>query len=196
MKRFALLLTLTLAACNLSAEAPTTPAPLGGANATVELVLEATNTPNALPTATAIVRPIPLSQTITGIVWNDTCDASDDSDETPLGCVETDDGYAANGILEAGETGIAGVHITLGESACPSEGLAETVTVANGTYLFSDLSSETYCVTVNTLRPENLALFAPGAWTVPNQDGALTITLTAGESELDANFGWDFQFGS
>jgi hypothetical protein len=194
MRRFALLLTLTLAACNLSAEAPTTPAPLGGANATVELVQEATNTPNALSTATEIVRPIPLSQTITGMIWNDVCDASEDADETPLGCIETDDGYAANGILEAGETGIAGVHITLGEGACPSEGLAETVTEANGTYLFSDLNSQTYCVTIDTLNPVNLALLAPGTWTAPNEDGLLTITLTAGESKLDANFGRDFQF--
>jgi hypothetical protein len=194
MRCVVFLLILSLAACNLSTEEATTPAPLSEANATVELIQDATNTPNALPTATAIVRPIPLSQTITGIVWNDVCDAPEDADEAPLGCVESDDGYVANGILEAGESGIAGLRVTLGEGVCPSDGLAETTTDANGQYFFSDLNSETYCVTINTLSPENLTVLAPGMWTTPNEQGELSITLTAGESKLDANFGWDARF--
>lgn len=189
-----IMLLVVVTACNLNSEPPTTPAPLAGANASVELIEQATNTPNALPTATAIVRPIPITQTITGIVWHDVCDAPDSEvDETPLGCIEAE-GYQANGILEVGEAGLAEVVVSLGEGACPSDELAESVTNAAGIYTFDNLESATYCVSINTLRPENLALLIPGSWTAPNTDGALTVTLAAGESKLDADFGWDFQF--
>ena len=120
--------------------------------------------------------------------------ARGNGEEVPLDCVEADQVYLANGILEAGELGLASVHVTLGEGECPSDGLAEATTDPNGIYVFSDLSNETYCVTINPLNPVNLALLVAGSWTYPNVDGAFTVTLTAGESKLDANFGWDFQF--
>ncbi len=189
------MLVVMLPACNLGTEPPTPPATLEGGNSTVELIEDATNTPDALPTVTMLVRPVPISQTIAGLVWHDVCAVPEgEVSETPPGCVENDNGYSANGILEAGETGIAGVYVTLGEGACPSEGLAEAVTNDDGAYVFSDLESGTYCVTIDTLRPENLALLVPGAWRAPNDDGELTVTLTSGESKLNANFGWDFQF--
>jgi hypothetical protein len=72
--------------------------------------------------------------------------------------------------------------------------LAETATNDTGVYTFDNLESATYCVSINTLRPENLALLIPGSWTAPNSDGELTVTLAAGESKLDADFAWDFQF--
>ncbi|MFN8376772.1 MAG: SdrD B-like domain-containing protein [Anaerolineae bacterium] len=163
MRRFALFIILMLSACNLASGEPTTPVPLENANATVQLIEQATSTPNALPTATPLTRPIPLSQTIMGIVWHDVCDVSaSETADVPLGCIETNGDFAANGILEVGETGIAGVTVTLGEGACPSDGLAETLTDTDGTYTFRDLSSETYCVSINTLRPENLTLLSPG----------------------------------
>ncbi len=83
------------------------------------------------------------------------------------------------------------LRVTLGEGACPSDGLAETSTDRDGTYSFRDLSSETYCVSIDPLLPLNLTLLSAGSWTTGNEQ---TITLTSGESELNADFGWDYQF--
>ena len=62
---------------------------------------------------------------ISGLVWHDLCASGAPGNpapsETPAGCVSTPDGsYAANGLLEAGESGISGVFVRLGSGACPA----------------------------------------------------------------------------
>ncbi|MEJ2011553.1 MAG: carboxypeptidase-like regulatory domain-containing protein [Anaerolineales bacterium] len=50
---------------------------------------------------------------------------------------------------------LSGVTVTLGSGSCPSSGLASTSTNSSGYYIFNNLPSGTYCVTVNksTLPP-------------------------------------------
>ncbi len=93
------------------------------------------------------------SGSIGGFVWHDLCAAPWDMQPTPIavpeGCI---DRYNANGIREAGEPGLEGVSVDLGFGACPSAGLADTLTAADGSYSFAELSAGTYCVSVDALR--------------------------------------------
>ncbi|NWF67889.1 MAG: hypothetical protein HXY40_02270 [Chloroflexi bacterium] len=193
--KFILAALLLLTACNLVG-APAAPSQPLDTNSSAEIIELATSTSDAPPTVTALPRPIPTTPTIAGLVWHDRCAVPDEATHTaPTGCLAAAAGLVANGILDVGETGIAGVYVTLGTGACPSDGLSEAITDADGAYTFDALESGTYCVAVNALRPENLALLVPGLWTAPALDNAaLTVILTPGESKLDANFGWDFEF--
>jgi hypothetical protein len=134
--------------------------------------------------------------TIGGQVWHDLCKVPYETVSTPPeGCVMLPGGgLLANGLLETGEPGIAGVVVMLGTGACPSTGLTTANTGVNGMYTFAGLGAGTYCVSVDFLDPTNETILIPGGWTYPNEDGAATVTISAGESKLDANFGWDYQF--
>jgi hypothetical protein len=136
---------------------------------------------------------------IGGVVWHDECATpwGEAPATPPEGCVSLPDGgYEANGVLEPGEPGLAGVVVMLGEGACPSTGTATATTGADGSYLFTGLGAGTYCVSVNALDPTNEAILVPGGWTSPPGDGlaGVTVSLEEGESNLEVNFGWDFQF--
>lgn len=152
-----------------------------------------TPTPTAEPVTTA---------TISGRVWHDLCavadgEASGGEAETTLaeGCVTAEDGsIEANGLLEPGEPGIEGVTVTLGAGACPATGLETATTDANGRYTFADLDAGEYCVSVDPLEETNSEILLPGGWTFPNTVGSSSVTLTAGQSQADINFGWDYQF--
>ncbi|MBT8192302.1 MAG: LPXTG cell wall anchor domain-containing protein, partial [Acidimicrobiia bacterium] len=85
-----------------------------------------------------------------------------------------------NGWREGDEFGIAGVRVLLSTPGTP--GAIETVTDATGHYLFADLPSGNYDVTVDvTTAPTNTALTTPGA---------TTVSLAAGENYPDADFGF------
>jgi hypothetical protein len=137
---------------------------------------------------------------ITGVVWHDLCALPYAStDVAPPGCVWVSDieGYWANGIFEAGEPGLAGVTVDLGAGACPSTGLATTLTRSDGRYSFGPLAPGTYCVSVNALSEANIPVLIPGEWTFPSRDTEVaehTVTLGAGDLSENNNFGWDFQF--
>ena len=137
---------------------------------------------------------------IEGQVWSDGCAIQGGEGSAPAvpgpGCVPADGGgYRANGGLDAGEPGIGGVQVTLGEGVCPSSGLAVTTTDANGAYSFLDLNAGTYCVSVDALSDRNKSILLPGGWTAPAPElGSVALTLQAGESRADVNFGWDHQF--
>ncbi|TET53207.1 MAG: hypothetical protein E3J64_03955 [Anaerolineales bacterium] len=142
--------------------------------------------------------PAPQEGSIGGTVWHDLCAPpwGDPPPTPPEGCVVLPDGgYLANGVLEAGEPGLAGVVVTLGAGACPSTGVATTTTAANGTYSFTGLAAGTYCVSVDALDATNVTILIPGTWTNPPAEviAGVTVNLAAGEDNLGVNFGWDFQ---
>jgi hypothetical protein len=144
------------------------------------------------PTAT------PTTTSISGMVWNDECEVPFESGSPlPAGCVDTGDpnlGIGANGVLDAGEMGIEGLYVALGEGACPSPGLVEAVTGVDGSYSFVGLAPGTYCISVDALSEDNSLMLIPGGWTAPAREvGEQTVTVAAGESKTNVNFGWDYQ---
>jgi len=146
--------------------------------------------------------PVPPSS-IGGMVWHDLC-AIPYASGSPLepGCVNIEgvDGGpvpAANGILEPGEPGFEGVQVDLGAGACPSTGLATAFTGPDGLYSFPEVAPGDYCVSVDALNAVNSAILIPGGWSYPIRDVepvTAEVSLGAGESASDVNFGWDFQF--
>jgi hypothetical protein len=165
---FILVLGTLLTACNLDGEA---------------------SEPTISPTATST--PVPSLGSISGLVWEDLCENFSQGDELPVGCVEFDDpDFVGNGVLEAGEVGIASALVSLGKGVCPSGGLATTTTDGNGKFNFTDLEAGVYCVTatdpINTM----------GLWTYPKDGegegvGHMTITVKSGDRVENVNFGRD-----
>ncbi|MCA9916979.1 MAG: hypothetical protein KC445_03460, partial [Anaerolineales bacterium] len=98
-------------------------------------------------------------------------------------------------LLEAGEPGIPGVLVSLGEGDCPAASSIATATTDNdGDYVFTDLPAGSYCISVNALEAENEPLL-PGTWTFPgNSTNGTAITLADGDLVTGINFGWDYQF--
>ncbi|HSM57757.1 MAG TPA: SdrD B-like domain-containing protein, partial [Candidatus Sulfomarinibacteraceae bacterium] len=148
-------------------------------------------------------QPTADAGSISGRVWHDLCAvAGGEGGQAAVpsdGCVAVDDGYQANGIMEEDEPGIEGVVVTLGEGACPSDGLDSTTTGADGEFSFSGLEPGAYCVTVDALTDENATILVPGDWTSPQPEDntatvASTVDVTAGAGSGDVNFGWDYQF--
>lgn len=134
---------------------------------------------------------------INGTVWHDLCATPfGPVDSPPTGCVDDGDGsYRANGSYDSGEPGIGGIVVSLGEGACPSTGLA-TATTSGGYFSFEQLTSGTYCVSVDALSSTNSGYLIPGGWTSPFTNSATaSITVTLGDVDTrTVNFGWDYQF--
>ncbi len=103
-----------------------------------------------------------------------------------------------NGTQSAGETGLVAVEVTV-SADIDSDGIAdyeETVaTDGNGNYIFANLPEGTYTITVD---PDTLpAGFDPnGIDPDGNMDNSSTINLTAGEDNLDQDFGYNSGTGS
>ena len=140
-----------------------------------------------------ILSPAPISGSIIGLVWHDLCSNIDHGGAPPPGCIVAADasGFVANGILEANESGIQGVQLSLGQGFCPSGGLATTTTGPNGRFTFSDLDPGVYCVSADDSNHQ------PGVWTYPitegrTGDGSIVVTLGSGELKDGVNFGWDY----
>lgn len=145
--------------------------------------------------------PVPVGDgVISGFVWNDECEVpAEFTGEIPEGCVENNfdvpnfEFLVGNGILDAGETGLAGVLVTLGLGPCPSTGFSQTYTDFVGGYRFDNLHPSTYCVSVDPLSPENESSMIPGNFTAPDLGvGEETVTIESGIS-VNVDFGWDFQ---
>jgi hypothetical protein len=165
-------------------------------------------TPEATETSEAVETPeeTPAAAAETGIsgrVWHDLCAVSGGEGGEPAvpsdGCVALDaGGFQANGVRETDEPGIEGIVLSLGEGACPADGLDEATTGASGNYAFDDLDPGTYCVTVDALTGGNESILIPGDWTEPPGDGSgiatATVDVSAGTLSEDIDFGWDYQF--
>jgi hypothetical protein len=160
---------------------------VNGVTAPFELAVD-----NVLPEEPTVE---PAQGSIGGKVWHDLCKTPYETVAVPpAGCIKLPDGgVVANGLLEGGEPGIAGVVVALGSGACPSTGLATIAADADGVYTFVGLSAGTYCVSSDPLDATNETILIPGGWTNP-AGGSVTVTLGAGEERLDVNFGWDYQF--
>ncbi|MEI2739066.1 MAG: SdrD B-like domain-containing protein [Chitinophagaceae bacterium] len=101
----------------------------------------------------------------------------------------------ADGIQDAGETGVSGVTVTLYNNA--GTAIATTTTDANGSYLFANLAAGDYSVGFSNL-PQGYSLtptWSSNDANTTNSDAnpatgrTGTITLSAGEQELDVDAG-------
>lgn len=98
----------------------------------------------------------------------------------------------ADGVQDAGESGIAGVTVELKDGAAV---IATTTTDANGGYIFTDVVPGTYeVVVVNTTLPAGLS-----ANPTYNEDTGTTapddttaVTVAAGAEHLTADFGYNY----
>ena len=96
-----------------------------------------------------------------------------------------------NGVMDGGESGLAGVQVTLGVDL-NGDGTpdyhATTVTGPDGTYRFEHLPAGRHTVSVDpaTLPPGMRATFDPDGVL----DGTITLQLAAGQTRLDADFGY------
>jgi hypothetical protein len=102
----------------------------------------------------------------------------------------------ADGILDPGEPGFAGVELVLESGPClaPVSAISE-LTASDGTYQFEVLppTAGTYCMSVDPTTPPNLTILIPGGFITP-PGGEIELVLTEGEDLMDLNFAWDFQF--
>lgn len=173
----ALLCAISLLALGCNLQAPASP--------------EATATTFVFPTATEA----PQTGSILGRVWADQCDSAA-VEESLEGCVDTEAGPVADGILVVSEPGLPELEIRLGEGACPAFGLASASTDADGEYRFDGLEAGTYCVSVDASSSANSNSLLPGQWTFPVSEGAgavgqQTVNLAEAAVVDGVNFGWD-----
>jgi large repetitive protein len=96
-----------------------------------------------------------------------------------------------DGVQDAGELGLNNVDVTL-EGDIDGDGIADvsltTSTDASGNYLFDNLAAGSYTITVDTATlPDGISqTFDPEG----PVDHSAVLTLTAGESRLDIDFGY------
>jgi len=163
--------------------------------------------PQITPVATT--PPIPASTpttspgTIHGILWHEVCRFSGGEGGEPVvlgeGCVQwgsAPEEFGPNQILDSFETGWEGVTLHLGAGACPSTGLATTITDSAGEYRFEGLEPGTYCVSYSSLTDGNDAILIPGGPTYPERGEAgysQTVTLSSGDDKrVDFGYAWQF----
>lgn len=97
-----------------------------------------------------------------------------------------------DGIVDASESGIAGVLVTLtwagldGTLGTADDVVSTTTTDADGEYLFDRLPAGLFTVELSNLPTGILATFDPDG----GFDDASQLTLTGGESNLDQDFGY------
>lgn len=141
--------------------------------------------------------PDPENAVISGTLWLDTCPENllaGEVDNPSTGiCIELGDGLkVANDILDNGESGVENVIVNLGAGRCPSVGLASTITDSNGVFLFAGLRSGKYCVSIDSLNPQNSQQLFDGLWS--NIEFGATaekeVDIQSGQVQQDINFGW------
>jgi uncharacterized protein YraI len=145
----------------------------------------------------ANLRALIANGSISGYLWNDYCLLGQNGEPQAGNCVLDGNGYYhADGMIQATESYIAGVTISLRPGPCSSNsgGTVGAVTNSNGRYTFANLNPGTYCVSMNAASPENVPLLLPGDWTFPARGiWYHQITLAPGEHLPVVNFGWDYQ---
>lgn len=156
------------------------------------LMLTACNFPVAGQESHTPTPPALNTASLQGIIWQDACPNLDLDQDAPPGCIPENNlgRYVANGVLDAGEAGIAGAKVSLGIGACPSSGLAEVRTDENGRFTFSGLLPSRYCVSAEIGGSHLQGAVEPGIWTNP-ASGMQEIALGLGEQRGEVNFGWD-----
>jgi len=139
----------------------------------------------------------PENAVIGGTLWLDSCPenlVTAGVDNSGAGiCVEREDGSReANGILESGESGIGNVIVNLGTGECYSSGLASTITDNDGVFLFAGLSAGKYCVSIDSMNPQNSQQLFEGHWSTARFGAVAEVEFDVQESQVqdDINFGW------
>lgn len=145
-------------------------------------------------------QPLPGTGGIGGTVWQDACPPAIPSypipTDLPAGCVWSATGcWHANGVREAGESGLLGVAVDLGAGVCPASRILQTTTTdASGNDRFRALPAGSYCVSITVDAGHNASLL-PGEWSYPGAGrGESSLTVADGKQLLDIDFGWDHAF--
>jgi hypothetical protein len=143
---------------------------------------------------------------IQGTVWEDQCAAVGPGtpvpDPLPLGCVlNNDDQIFTNQTFDPGEPGIPGLIVNLGQGGCPSTGYRQVETGPDGMFNFYEIPPGNYCASVVPNYPSNYPILAPGVWTFPanavgQPKASQAVTVGAGQSLKNVNFGWWYQYGN
>lgn len=162
----------------------------------------AVNPPPASPTVPQVETANPNAGSISGVVWHDLCVSGREGEpppaSPPAGCTQIQEPmvYAANGVRDPEEPGLAAVRVRLGIGPCPSFGVTTAVSDTHGAYRFEHIAPGTYCVSIDSLDPAN-AVLLPGGWTYPTREGrlaAVSVTIPQTGSQQAVDFGWDYQF--
>jgi hypothetical protein len=144
----------------------------------------------------------PGAGSINGKVWQDMCPLNPGDilvEPMPVGCIESGDGYSANGMIEPGEPGISDVVVRIGAGTCgASMPLGLTFTNIDGNYFLWGLQAGTYCINIDS--GENPIWLGNGWWTHPpeavgNSNAEWEIVLATDEDKAGVNFGWQFENG-
>lgn len=154
--------------------------------------------PTDIPTVSTATQT-PNTASISGYVWKDNCDNLAQGGEPSSGCVKVQDldVFVANGLREAGETGLANVTVELGIGSCPADSVWYTTTEGDGKFTFQGLGPGAYCVrAVMYDGSSQPAKTESGTWTYPVSAGEITngmqtLSLQANEQRANVNFGWD-----
>jgi hypothetical protein len=143
---------------------------------------------------------------IQGTVWEDQCagvgPGTPVPDPLPLGCVLNNNGQIfTNQTYDPGEPGIPGLIVNLGQGTCPSTGYRQVETGPDGMFNFYEIPPGIYCASVVPNYPANLPILAPGVWTYPTNavgqpKASQAVTVGAGQSAKNVNFGWWYQYGN
>lgn len=114
---------------------------------------------------------------IAGRVWLDEC-------LDGVGCRQDGGAARPDGVESPEEAGLEGVLVQLGDGACPSLGLSETLTGPNGTYVFASLAPGTYCVSIDPAMAANGLILGSAPWTHPAYgDGMSHISVTLNKED-------------
>jgi hypothetical protein len=136
---------------------------------------------------------------VMGRVWSDVCALPpgwDWGDPIPSGCEVREGGLSANGEMDAGESGLAGVTVNHTRGACPpgTDAVLESVTDASGDYLIY-LPPGSFCVWLDASAANNADVLGGGRGTYPacyyDTMDPCTVELTDGEILDGFNFGWE-----
>jgi hypothetical protein len=144
------------------------------------------NATEEIPTST----PTPDQGAISGRVWQDRCLNYEETNPLPSGCILLNSSLIADGIFGNDEAGLDSVTLTLGHGACPSEGVATTISDVSGLFAFTELLPGDYCVTAHDTTNQE------AIWSYPKLSsgvgvGWITVTVNAGEITREINFGRD-----
>lgn len=140
----------------------------------------------------------PAILSIGGVVWEDFCSPPAQNNAPSGNCILAGDGsgvYRADGMVNSGERGLAGVQVKLSVGECPGNNFvfSTATTDSEGQYSFDNLQTGPHCVSIDALAEPNASLLLPGTWTFPAPDTASTTVIAGAEGSQAVDFGWDYQ---
>lgn len=148
-------------------------------------------------TVTNINLKVPIQNgAVSGWVWDDYCQTDDEGNVVGGDCVpDGADGYHADGFIQPTEAYIPGVTVQLQSGSCTENNPKTTaVTDSSGRYVFNNLKSGTYCVSINASQDGNAAILLPGDWTFPGKGIRYhEFFINTGVHVTPVNFGWDYE---